>query len=417
MADTIVIDPLFRVGGKLEVSVKTEYGIISKALVSGLVCRNFEQSLIGKSGEDLLNKAAKLCAFCGYSHRMAVKKALGISERLTPLEEFLLAFNIAVGHLKNFYYRILPDYVLFKKGVPFTIGGKSADIRFDKKQSDLIDEHRVKVMREIRAASEVFKYNHTEEIGMIEALKFENSILRLKTAYELMCEDHEKLCRVYEDMYSVGGGSTNFIDFGGLPRYCENALAVTPIRRTIPAADVVTRDMSRCWTDDKGKVCYKNKSAYSHLFLAEYEGMPYEMGAMARQKIKGKKDRCSVMDRIDAIVDECGEIIHILSELLDFMEKTEDRREYHRPTDGKRTAVIPVCGGSVVHCCRVSAGVVKEYKIISPCHWNLGPQDAKGNPSPVQSALLGTQVPDRETAEVAVCRIVHSFVPCLYCRG
>ncbi|MBR5485027.1 MAG: nickel-dependent hydrogenase large subunit [Oscillospiraceae bacterium] len=417
MAETMVINPLFRVGGKLEVSVRIEQGIISKAMVSGLVRRNFESGLVGERVDAAWHKAARLCAFCGESHRFAAEKALGIIEDLTPLDEFLLAFNIAVGHIKNFYCNILPDYVLFKRGVPFIIGGESADIRFDKKQNDLNDEHRVKVMREICAAIKVVKDNRSKKIGVIDALKIENAILHLKTAYEMMCEDHDRLCRMYEDMYAVGGGSTNFIDFGGLPRCSEKAAAVTPIKSVVPNLDKVTRDTIRCWRDDRGKICYENKSAYSHLFLAEYDGMPYEMGAIARQKIKGKKVRCSVMDRIDAITEECGDIIHILPEQLEAAGKMGEGKMYRRPSDGKRIAVIPASGGSVIHSCRVVGGIVKEYRITSPCNWNLGPQDVRGNPSPVQTALLGTEVPDREGAEVVVSRIVHSFVPCIYCGG
>jgi len=49
-----------------------------------------------------------------------------------------------------------------------------------------------------------------------------------------------------------------------------------------------------------------------------------------------------------------------------------------------------------------------------PTTWNASPRDAAGTPGPIEQALIGAPVRDRDNP-FEVVRIVRSFDPCLAC--
>ena len=122
------------------------------------------------------------------------------------------------------------------------------------------------------------------------------------------------------------------------------------------------------------------------------------------------------MERLLAIGEETAVLCRGMGSLLEQAQEPEKASPVQRQT-GKGLGMAPCCGGSILHLAQMQEGQITEYRIISPCHWNLAPQNSQGNPSPVQTAILGTQFPEKETGLLAVKRILRSFVPCLYCGG
>ncbi|MCX5655238.1 MAG: nickel-dependent hydrogenase large subunit, partial [Planctomycetota bacterium] len=53
-------------------------------------------------------------------------------------------------------------------------------------------------------------------------------------------------------------------------------------------------------------------------------------------------------------------------------------------------------------------------QLVVPTTWNASPRDAAGTPGPMEQALIGTKIRDRENP-FEVVRIVRSFDPCLAC--
>jgi hydrogenase large subunit len=70
--------------------------------------------------------------------------------------------------------------------------------------------------------------------------------------------------------------------------------------------------------------------------------------------------------------------------------------------------------GVLGHWLRVEEGRIRNYQIITPTGWNLSPRDSQDQAGPLESALVGTPVPDPERP-VAVSHVVKSFDPCLFC--
>jgi hydrogenase large subunit len=70
--------------------------------------------------------------------------------------------------------------------------------------------------------------------------------------------------------------------------------------------------------------------------------------------------------------------------------------------------------GLLGHWLRAEGGKIRNYQIVTPTGWNLSPRDSDGCPGPLETALVGTPVPDPERPTV-MAHVVKSFDPCLFC--
>ena len=62
----------------------------------------------------------------------------------------------------------------------------------------------------------------------------------------------------------------------------------------------------------------------------------------------------------------------------------------------------------------IENGVIKNYQVIAPTTWNVGPNDGSGNPGPIEAALEGTEIEDPHDP-VEVGMVARSFDSCLVC--
>ena len=70
--------------------------------------------------------------------------------------------------------------------------------------------------------------------------------------------------------------------------------------------------------------------------------------------------------------------------------------------------------GALGHWVHIKDGAIANYQCIVPSTWNAGPRDAAGKRGPYEAALLGTPIADPEQP-VEILRTVHSFDPCMAC--
>ena len=70
--------------------------------------------------------------------------------------------------------------------------------------------------------------------------------------------------------------------------------------------------------------------------------------------------------------------------------------------------------GALGHWIHIKDGKIENYQCVVPSTWNCSPRDAKGQPGPYESALLGTPIAD-EAKPLEVLRTIHSFDPCMAC--
>ena len=113
--------------------------------------------------------------------------------------------------------------------------------------------------------------------------------------------------------------------------------------------------------------------------------------------------------------------VHEAPRLYTFIEKwlTEidlDGDFYTKPVekDGKGFGATEAARGSLAHWIEVKDGVIKNYQVMAPTTWNVGPMDANENPGPIEAALLGSEIEDPEDP-VEVGIVARSFDSCLVC--
>jgi hydrogenase large subunit len=70
--------------------------------------------------------------------------------------------------------------------------------------------------------------------------------------------------------------------------------------------------------------------------------------------------------------------------------------------------------GALGHWISIRNQKLERYRAIVPTTWNASPHDSKGQPGPIEEALLGAPVSDTANP-FAVARIVRSFDPCIAC--
>jgi Ni,Fe-hydrogenase I large subunit len=70
--------------------------------------------------------------------------------------------------------------------------------------------------------------------------------------------------------------------------------------------------------------------------------------------------------------------------------------------------------GALGHWVRIKDGAIVNYQCVVPSTWNGSPRDAKGQRGAWEAALIGTPVANA-SQPVEILRTVHSFDPCMAC--
>ncbi|MCG8357870.1 MAG: nickel-dependent hydrogenase large subunit [Kiloniellales bacterium] len=89
---------------------------------------------------------------------------------------------------------------------------------------------------------------------------------------------------------------------------------------------------------------------------------------------------------------------------------------YVKPTeiDGRGWGATEAIRGALAHWIEIEGGKIKNYQIIAPTTWNVGPRDSGENKGPIEEALMGTPIKDpRDPVEVG--HVARSFDSCLVC--
>lgn len=89
---------------------------------------------------------------------------------------------------------------------------------------------------------------------------------------------------------------------------------------------------------------------------------------------------------------------------------------YIKPTerDGKGWGATEAIRGALCHWIEVQNGKIKNYQIIAPTTWNVGPRSDSGELGPIEQALVGTPIAD-PSDPVEVGHVCRSYDSCLVC--
>lgn len=185
---------------------------------------------------------------------------------------------------------------------------------------------------------------------------------------------------------------------------------------------------------------------YSWLKSPRYDGLPMEVGPLARMLVAYGSGHAKVRELVDGALAKLG-VDHTalfstlgrvaargletalladrmgdwVDELADNMGRGELRIHDNDkwdpstwPPSATGAGFHEAPRGALGHWVHIEYGKIKRYQCIVPSTWNAGPRDANEAPGPYEAALLGTPIADPEQP-IEILRTVHSFDPCMAC--
>ena len=158
-----------------------------------------------------------------------------------------------------------------------------------------------------------------------------------------------------------------------------------------------------------------------------------EAGPLARQLVAGGKHGEAWQHKDDLVLDmyrtmggpsillrhfaRMHEVCKLYREAERILREFRLQDEWYiKPTerDGQGWGATEAIRGALCHWIEVKGGKIKNYQIIAPTTWNVGPRSADGERGPIEQALIGT--PIRDPADpVEVGHVCRSYDSCLVC--
>jgi Ni,Fe-hydrogenase I large subunit len=185
---------------------------------------------------------------------------------------------------------------------------------------------------------------------------------------------------------------------------------------------------------------------YSWLKAPRYDGLPMEVGPLARMLVAYASGHPKVKELVGAVLGKLGvgpaalfstlgriaaraiETQVLADKMGDWLAALADnmaRRDY-RIHDGSRwdpatwrpeatgAGFHEAPRGALGHWVHIKDGAIANYQCVVPSTWNAGPRDAKGKRGPYEEALLATPLADPKRP-LEILRTIHSFDPCIAC--
>jgi len=178
------------------------------------------------------------------------------------------------------------------------------------------------------------------------------------------------------------------------------------------------------------------EDAYSWVKAPRYDGKVYEVGPLARVAVtyaNGDPEMkklvessltalnaqpsalFSVMGRHLAralsakfIADACEKWI------LELKPGEPTYVEYEIPDESAGFGITDAARGALGHWIEIKDKKIANYQCVVPTTWNASPRDDNENPGPIEQAIMGTRIKDKDNP-FEIERIVRSFDPCLAC--
>ncbi|PYZ94812.1 Ni/Fe hydrogenase [Salipaludibacillus keqinensis] len=453
MSKRIVINPLTRISGFLEIEVTVDQHVVTEARTTGNLFRGFEQMLVGRSPFDAVYFTQRICGICSAAHSMASSLALEDALKVEPLEQgrylrdIIHCCEFLQNHIRHFYQYTAPDFVFIEQNALFQTDHN--DFRLPKAINDRISKHYFDSLPISRSAHQMLAilggkapHNHGVFIGGIttqatsEKIVQLDSLLQTITAFidEKMIPDVYDIAKYYPDYYGVGGGYGNLLTYGSFNDYKElGTLYVDPLVSTLEMTEPepfdesnisekidyswFTREENEYQPDETVPEPDRRKQkGYSWVKAPRYNGRPMEVGPLARLILSGAYEHgISAMDRTIARALEAKKIAQIMKTLLrEVLPGVDLQKKYDLPESAEGRGLVDTTRGGLGHWLKIKDQKLSFYQIITPSTWDFSPRDDQGFRGVAEQALIGTPIEDpNNPAEIG--RILRSFDPCMSC--
>ncbi|MDF2674362.1 MAG: nickel-dependent hydrogenase large subunit [Clostridiales bacterium] len=452
MTKRIVINPVTRISGFMEIQAIIENNKIVDAKTEGLLFRGFEKMLNGRSPFDAVYFTQRICGICSTAHSIASTLALEDALNIIPSEQGRYLRDIIHGceflqnHLRHFYQYTIPDFVKLPENYPLYDTDHN-DFRLPIEKNDLILKHYFESLDMSRDAHEMLAvlggkapHNHGVFIGGITTQATTDKIIKIKSILssiqefiiEKMIPDVYMIADYYQDYYNIGKGYGKLLSYGCFNDYKNlGTLYVNPLvyseENIRPfSIDGTTQEIEYAWYSDKQQSAkpletspeedMSKPNAYSWVKAPRYYNAPFETGPLARQWLSGEYSRgISTMDRTIARVLEAKKISEVMNILLEnLIPNVSLQAKYEIPEKAIGVGLTDTTRGALGHWLRIENGVISSYQIITPSAWNLSTRSSNILKGTAEQALIGTTIQNIENP-VELGRIIRSFDPCISC--
>jgi quinone-reactive Ni/Fe-hydrogenase large subunit len=271
-----------------------------------------------------------------------------------------------------------------------------------------------------------------------------------------------------EGLQGLGGGVKNYLAYGGFPLDDDWSKLLFP-RGLVKAADVahpmaldeekITEEATHSWYQDKGPLHpykgwtypeytgfdkeghLKGNEKYSWCKAPRYDGIPYEVGPLARLVVAYAQGHTELKGLIDGTLKAAGLPVTVLFSTLgrtaaraietkyvaDHIEgwvnqlianvKAGDTRTWtpcEVPRSGQGRGMTEPPRGALGHWVRIENKVIANYQAVVPSTWNCSPRDKAGRRGPYEESLIGVKLAKADQP-LEIIRTIHSFDPCMAC--
>ena len=385
MTKRIVINPVTRISGFMEIDATVDNNKVIEVKTEGLLFRGFEKMLVGRNPFDAVYFTQRICGICSTAHSMASTLALEAAMGVVPTEQGKYLRDILHGceflqnHIRHFYQYTIPDFVRLPDKYPLYVTDHN-DFRLPKDKNDEIAAHYFESLDISRSAHEMLAvlggkapHNHGIFVGGITTQATTDRIIKIKSILHTikqfiisrMIPDAYTIALYYSDYYKIGGGYGNLLSYGCFNGYKElGTLYVNPLVYSQEKVNVfnpgeITEEIDYSWYQDKmdeykpmdtvPEADMTKRQGYSWVKAPRYNGMPYEVGPLARQWLSGEyRNGISTMDRTIARVLEAKKITEILNILIEnLIPGISVQKEYAVPVSTEGAGLIDTTRGAL----------------------------------------------------------------------
>jgi len=476
MAEKIKIDPITRIEGHMAVEAIMDDGEVKDARSAGTLFRGFEIILKGRDPRDASRLTQRICGVCPTAHATAstlcIDDAFGLTDKIPDNAKFIRALilgsNFLQSHILHFYHLAALDYVDAAGAVgelsPF-IPRYEGDYRVSGKANQELVHHYVRALDIRRKCQEILsifggKMPHNVAIvtgGVTEKPtedKITNFLWRLNEIRDFIdntyIPDIIAVAKAYSDYFGIGQGCKTMLAYGGfeLPTgtLFKSGLVASDLKPQNFDGEKITEDLKHSWYNDSysGKKPAQSdtesdlqkKDAYSFIKSPRYQGNVTETGPLARMLsnyAQGDKQTKELIDPLLSDLDAGPEALFsvlgrhaaraleaklVADSMVQWLQNLKPTEpviiENQIPVVAEGAGLTEAPRGSLGHWMKIKDKRIDRYQVITPTAWNASPKDDKDQPGPVEQALIGTKVKDKNNPFELV-RIVRAFDPCLAC--
>jgi Ni,Fe-hydrogenase I large subunit len=288
--------------------------------------------------------------------------------------------------------------------------------------------------------------------------------------------DHFAVSVEFKDWQGIGERTGNFLACGDFPVDPTGDAAsfafpggvivgrdLSDIRPFDPSK--VTEEVARSWYENGGGPQHPSQSgtvpaytgptppyeqldvdaAYSWVKAPRYDGMPMEVGPLARVLVAYASGVPRVRELTDHLLRDVGlgtdamfstlgrriarwiETKYLTELIFTWLDQLEaamaagdttihagswDPADW--PAEAQGAGFHEAPRGALGHWVSIRDGAIANYQCVVPTTWNASPRDENGTPGPLEAALVGTPVLDPERP-LEILRVLHTFDPCMAC--